>query len=196
MQLKIAVKHDMAHQYDGYKINSEMQEHINAEKSSSNVHKDRDTVNFSAEGRNMCYGFGVSDVKDRAKHTVVKSGIAPLFDTISRTLKAVREEKESYDYSDIADACGYAYAKCYSEIEKKYANSQDKYYNPDGSPCTKEQEIEWLDEAYEEKINWETVNVRIAAEREQFLGHIPDISQMDMKKNIEEYGENIRQTKE
>ena len=34
----------------------------------------------------MCYGFGVHDVKDRAKHTVVKPGIAPLFDTISRTL--------------------------------------------------------------------------------------------------------------
>ena len=26
----------------------------------------------------MCYGFGVHDVKDRAKHTVVKPGIAPL----------------------------------------------------------------------------------------------------------------------
>lgn len=48
-------------------------------------------MNFSAEGRNMCYGFGVHDVKDRAKHTVVKPGIAPLFDTISRTLKTVRE---------------------------------------------------------------------------------------------------------
>ena len=35
--------------------------------------------------------FGVHDVKDRAKHTVVKPGIAPLFDTISRTLKTVRE---------------------------------------------------------------------------------------------------------
>ena len=169
-----------------------MREHINAEKSSSNVHKDRDTVNFSAEGRNMCYGFGVHDVKDRAKHTVVKPGIAPLFDTISRTLKTVREEKGSYDYSDIANACGYAYAKCFSEIDKKYVNSQDKYYNLDGTPCTKKQEIAWLDEAYEEKINWETANVRIAAGREQFLGHIPDISQKD----IEEYEENIKNAKE
>lgn len=70
-----------------------MREHINAEKSSSNVHKDRDIVDFSAEGRNMCYEFRVPDIKDRAKHTVVKPGIAPLFDTVSRTLKAVREEK-------------------------------------------------------------------------------------------------------
>ena len=177
MSLEVYSRQSKAFQYDGYKINSEMREHINAEKSSSNVHKDRDTVNFSAEGRNMCYGFGVHDVKDRAKHTVVKPGIAPLFDTISRTLKTVREEKGSYDYSDIANACGYAYAKCFSEIEKKYVNSQDKYYNLDGTPCTKKQEIAWLDEAYEEKINWETANVRIAAGREQFLGHIPDISQ-------------------
>ena len=187
MSLEVYSRQSKAFQYDGYKINSEMREHINAEKSSSNVHKDRDTVNFSAEGRNMCYGFGVHDVKDRAKHTVVKPGIAPLFDTISRTLKTVREEKGSYDYSDIANACGYAYAKCFSEIEKKYVNSQDKYYNLDGTPCTKKQEIAWLDEAYEEKINWETANVRIAAGREQFLGHIPDISQKD----IEEYEENI-----
>lgn len=97
-----------------------------------------------------------------------------------------------YDYSDIANACGYAYAKCFSEIEKKYVNSQDKYYNLDGTPCTKKQEIAWLDEAYEEKINWETANVRIAAGREQFLGHIPDISQKD----IEEYEENIKNAKE
>lgn len=86
MSLEVYSRQSKAFQYDGYKINSEMREHINAEKSSSNVHKDRDTVNFSAEGRNMCYGFGVHDVKDRAKHTVVKPGIAPLFDTISRTL--------------------------------------------------------------------------------------------------------------
>ena len=119
MSLEVYSRQSKAFQYDGYKINSEMREHINAEKSSSNVHKDRDTVNFSAEGRNMCYGFGVHDVKDRAKHTVVKPGIAPLFDTISRTLKTVREEKGSYDYSDIANACGYAYAKCFSEIEKE-----------------------------------------------------------------------------
>lgn len=122
----------------------------------------------------------------------MKNHIAPLFDTISRTLKTVREEKGSYDYSDIANACGYAYAKCFSEIEKKYVNSQDKYYNLDGTPCTKKQEIAWLDEAYEEKINWETANVRIAAGREQFLGHIPDISQKD----IEEYEENIKNAKE
>ena len=67
MSLEVYSRQSKAFQYDGYKIN------------------------FSAEGRNMCYGFGVHDVKDRAKHTVVKPGIAPLFDTISRTLKTVRE---------------------------------------------------------------------------------------------------------
>lgn len=99
MSLEVYSRQSKAFQYDGYKINSEMREHINAEKSSSNVHKDRDTVNFSAEGRNMCYGFGVHDVKDRAKHTVVKPGIAPLFDTISRTLKTVREAVHFYKCS-------------------------------------------------------------------------------------------------
>ena len=59
MSLEVYSRQSKAFQYDGYKINSEMREHINAEKSSSNVHKDRDTVNFSAEGRNMCYGFGM-----------------------------------------------------------------------------------------------------------------------------------------
>ena len=71
MSLEVYSRQSKAFQYDGYKINSEMREHINAEKSSSNVHKDRDTVNFSAEGRNMCYGFGVHDVKDRAKHQML-----------------------------------------------------------------------------------------------------------------------------
>lgn len=52
MSLEVYSRQSKAFQYDGYKINSEMREHINAEKSSSNVHKDRDTVNFSAEGRN------------------------------------------------------------------------------------------------------------------------------------------------
>ena len=55
MSLEVYSRQSKAFQYDGYKINSEMREHINAEKSSSNVHKDRDTVNFSAEGRNIIY---------------------------------------------------------------------------------------------------------------------------------------------
>lgn len=152
-------------------------------------------IRLSEQYSMMCYENSASGIRDRVKHTVVKPGITPLFDTISDTLKAVRE-KGNYDYSDIADVSGYAYVKCYSEIEKKYENSHDKYYNPDGSPCTKEQEIEWLNEAYEEKINWEKATVRIAAEREQFLGNIPDIPQTDLEKDIEEYGETIKQAKE
>lgn len=46
MSLEVYSRQSKAFQYDGYKIISEMREHINAEKSSSNVHKDRDTVNF------------------------------------------------------------------------------------------------------------------------------------------------------
>ena len=40
MSLEVYSRQSKAFQYDGYKINSEMREHINAEKSSSNVHKD------------------------------------------------------------------------------------------------------------------------------------------------------------
>ena len=56
MSLEVYSRQSKAFQYDGYKINSEMREHINAEKSSSNVHKDKETLKYSAEGRKMSNG--------------------------------------------------------------------------------------------------------------------------------------------
>lgn len=89
---------------------------------------------------------------DKIKHTVVQSA-ASLSDMRAGILKEIREEKGQYGYSDVVNACGLSYARLYSEIEQRYENEQ--YYKVDGTPLTKEDEIEWLDIQFEQEVAWQ-----------------------------------------
>ena len=116
-----------------------------------------------------------------------------IFDTRADILKGIREEKGSYDYSDIVNVTGYAYAKCYADIEKKYEENPDKYINPDGTKRTKEQAIAELDEMYEAATAWDTTNARIAAETEKFKGNIDIIPKRDLEDFKESYSDSKMQ---
>jgi len=115
---------------------------------------------------------------DKIKHTVVQSA-ASLSDMRAGILKEIREEKGQYGYSDVVNACGLSYARLYSEIEQRYENEQ--YYKVDGTPLTKEDEIEWLDIQFEQEVAWQKSCARIAAQGQVIQGNIPEMPTEEME---------------
>ena len=115
---------------------------------------------------------------DKIKHTVVQSA-ASLSDLRAGILKEIREEKGQYGYSDVVNACGLSYARLYSEIEQRYENEQ--YYKVDGTPLTKEDEIEWLDIQFEQEVAWQKSCARITAQGQVIQGNIPEMPTEEME---------------
>ena len=115
---------------------------------------------------------------DKIKHTVVQLA-ASLSDMRAGILKEIREEKGQYGYSDVVNACGLSYARLYSEIEQCYENEQ--YYKVDGTPLTKEDEIEWLDMQFEQEVAWQKSCARITAQGQVIQGNIPEMPTEEME---------------
>ena len=115
---------------------------------------------------------------DKIKHTVVQSA-ASLSDMRAGILKEIREEKGQYGYSDVVNACGLSYVRLYSEIEQRYENEQ--YYKVDGTPLTKEDEIEWLDIQFEQEVAWQKSCARITAQGQVIQGNIPEMPTEEME---------------
>lgn len=115
---------------------------------------------------------------DKIKHTVVQSA-ASLSDMRAGILKEIREEKGQYGYSDVVNACGLSYARLYSEIEQRYENEQ--YYKVDGTPLTKEDEIEWLDIQFEQEVAWQKSCARITAQGQVIQGNIAEMPTEEME---------------
>ena len=115
---------------------------------------------------------------DKIKHTVVQSA-ASLSDMRAGILKEIREEKGQYGFSDVVNACGLSYARLYSEIEQRYENEQ--YYKVDGTPLTKEDEIEWLDIQFEQEVAWQKSCARITAQGQVIQGNIPEMPTEEME---------------
>lgn len=126
---------------------------------------------------------------DKIKHTVVQSA-ASLSDMRAGILKEIREEKGQYGYSDVVNACGLSYARLYFEIEQRYENEQ--YYKVDGTPLTKEDEIEWLDMQFEQEVAWQKSCARITAQGQVIQGNIPEVP----TKEIEELEDSFYQAKD
>lgn len=116
---------------------------------------------------------------DKIKHTVVQSA-ASLSDMRAGILKEIREEKGQYGYSDVVNACGLSYARLYFEIEQR--NENEQYYKVDGTPLTKEDEIEWLDMQFEQEVAWQKSCARITAQGQVIQGNIPEMPTEEMEK--------------
>lgn len=136
------------------------------------------------------YAKNKEDVLDRVKHTVLPS-VTLFSDTRAEMIKGLREEKGEYD-DDIVDACAMSYAKLYSEIEERYQDGNELYYKADGTPLTKEEEIEWLNLQYEQEVEWQKANARVIAQGQVFMGNIPEVPW----KEIEELEERLYQARD
>ena len=132
----------------------------------------KDTLEVSQLSKNR------ENLMDKIKHTVVQSA-ASLSDMRAGILKEIREEKGQYGYSDVVNACGLSYARMYSEIEQRYENEQ--YYKVDGTPLTKEDEIEWLDIQFEQEVAWQKSCARITAQGQVIQGNIPEMPTEEME---------------
>ena len=133
----------------------------------------KDTLEVSQLSKNR------ENLMDKIKHTVVQSA-ASLSDMRAGILKEIREEKGQYGYSDVVNACGLSYARLYFEIEQRYENEQ--YYKVDGTPLTKEDEIEWLDMQFEQEVAWQKSCARITAQGQVIQGNIPEMPTEEMEK--------------
>ena len=120
------------------------------------------------------------NLMDKIKHTVVHS-VTSFSDMRAGILKEIREEKGQYDYTDVVNACGLSYARLYSEIEERYKNGNEQYYKVDGTPLTKEDEIEWLDIQFEQEVAWQKSCARITAQGQVIQGNIPEMPTEEME---------------
>ena len=132
----------------------------------------KDTLEVSQLSKNR------ENLMDKIKHTVVHS-VTSFSDMRAGILKEIREEKGQYGYSDVVNACGLSYVRLYSEIEQRYENEQ--YYKVDGTPLTKEDEIEWLDIQFEQEVAWQKSCARITAQGQVIQGNIPEMPTEEME---------------
>ena len=180
--MSISISDYRVHLQDDLKLN---REYLKSQESQNEGRKvfDRDSLEVSQLSKNR------EILMDKIKHTVVQSA-ASLSDMRAGILKEVREEKGQYGYSDVVNACGLSYARLYSEIEQRHKNEQ--YYQADGTPLTKEEEIEWLDMQFEQEVEWQKSCARIAAQGQVIQGNIPEMP----TKEIEELEDSFYQAKD
>lgn len=169
--MSISISDYRVHLQDDFKLNREYLKSQGSQNEDQKVF-DRDSLEVSQLSKNR------EILMDKIKHIVVQSA-ASLSDMRAGILKEVREEKGQYGYLDVVNACGLSYARLYSEIEQRHENEQ--YYKVDGTPLTKEDEIEWLDMQFEQEVAWQKSCVRIAAQGQVFQGNIPEIPTKDME---------------
>lgn len=129
-----------------------------------------------------------AEIENRLEHTVCRS-VTKLSDTMADILKNIREEKGDYEYKDVVNAAGSAYAKLYAEIEKRYEDPTVHYFKPDGTSAAMEEEIAWLDEEYEAKIALEKSSAKTAALREKFLENIAEIPYQKIERIADDFYE-------
>ena len=169
--MSISISNYPVHLQDGFKPNRECLKSQESQNEDQKVfHKDILEVSQLSKNR--------ENLMDKIKHTVVHS-VTSFSDMRAGILKEIREEKGQYDYTDVVNACGLSYARLYSEIEQRYENEQ--YYKVDGTPLTKEDEIEWLDIQFEQEVAWQKSCARITAQGQVIQGNIPEMPTEEME---------------
>ena len=168
--MQISILNYPVHLQEGLKLNRECVKSQGSQNEDRKVFH-RDSLEVSKLNREI--------ITDKIKHTVMQSATS-FRDMRAGILKEVREEKGQYGYSDVVNACGLSYARLYSEIELRHGNEQ--YYKTDGTPLTKEEEIEWLDMQYGQEVEWQTSRARIAEQGQAFQGNIPETPTKEIEK--------------
>ena len=187
--MSISISDYPVHLQDGLKLNREYLKSQGSQNKDQQVfHRDSLEVSQLSKNREM--------LMDRIKHTVVHS-VTSFSDMRAGILKEAREEKGQYDHADVENACGLSYARLYSEIEERYKNGNEQYYkSADGTPWTKEEEIEWLDMQYEQEVAWQKACARVALQGQICWGHISEMTAKEISGVIEELEDSFYQAKD
>ena len=94
----------------------------------------------------------------RYSHTVGRHNATWVMDEVGNDLRNMKEQKGAYNGSDLLNAYGYTYARLYDEIEQRFENGDELWFDLSGKPLTKEEakekELEELNKAYEGAAEW------------------------------------------
>ena len=104
----------------------------------------------------------IESIRYKANHTIIHTP-SWFSDEAGEELQKVKEEKGTYNGSDVLNAYGFTYARLYAEIEQRYENGSEQWFGLGGEPLTKEKEIEELDKAYESAVDWATKCAEVMA---------------------------------
>ena len=114
------------------------------------------------------------------------------FEAVGRALQEAKGEKEGYDGCDVVNAYGFAYGTLYEEIEKRHENSKEQWFDIDGTPLTKDKEMEYLNAAYESAVAFKVSSAEVMAGLKYLNGQIPEVS----RKGIEELGKTFYRSRD
>ena len=127
------------------------------------VFEHSDSNSFFTGGYDTLSSEEIKSFKYKIEHTV--NHYASWFsEEVGKDLQEIKEEKGYYKGSDILNAYGYAYARLYAEIEQRYQNGDEQWFDATGKPLTKEKEIEELNKAYEGAAEWATKCAEVMAD--------------------------------
>ena len=122
--------------------------------------------------------FGNS-LRYRYSHTIGHTSTW-FFEAAGEALQKVKGEKEDYDGADVVNAYGFAYARLYEEIEKRYG-SGEQWFDTDGTPLTREKEMEYLDAAYENAVAFQVSSAKVMTGLRHLNGQIPKVPEKDVE---------------
>lgn len=148
----------------------------------------RDTLEISGEGK--FYNFnsdyeGYADPEEfgnslryRYSHTIGHT-TTWFFEAAGKALQKAKGEKEDYDGTDVVNAYGFAYGTRYEEIDKRYEDSKEQWFDIDGTPLTKEKEMEYLNKAYENAVAFQVSSARVMAGLRHLYGQMQEVPQKE-----------------
>lgn len=150
----------------------------------------RDVLEISANNKFDYYYSdydGYADLKEfgdslryRYSHTIGHSSTW-FYEAAGEILEQVKEEKENYDGTDIINAYGLAYTQLYDEIEKRYENNKEQWFDIDGTPLTKEKEMEYLNTFYKNAVAFRVSSAKAMAGIRYLNGEIQEVPQKDIE---------------
>lgn len=128
----------------------------------------------------------VNSLRYRYSHTIEHT-TTWFFEAAGEALQKVKGEKEDYDGSDVVNAYGFAYGTLYEEIEKRYEDSKEQWFDIDGTPLTKEKEMEYLNTAYENAVAFQVSSAKVMAGWRLLNGQMQEVPQREevSQKDIE-----------
>lgn len=118
----------------------------------------------------------------RYSHTIVYS--TPWFDAaVGKILGQAAEGNDNgeYDGTDLVNACGLAYAKRYEDIEKRYEDGKEQWFDIDGTPLTADKETEYLNAHFEAAVTFRISSAKVMAGLMRLHEEIQEVPQEEMK---------------
>lgn len=118
----------------------------------------------------------VKNLRYRYSHTIGYTSDW-FFTASGKKLREAKGEGDDYDSVDVANAYGITYAGRFREIEDRYGDGREQWFDIDGTPLTREKEMAYLEEAYENAVAFQVSSARVMAG----LRQMTEASQEDLR---------------